>query len=73
MKQVNNVAVLNIQYVRKDKWCEYVGYPIRSIDKAIESGELLRGKHYILQKRRILLNLEEMNRWLLSNEKLLKV
>jgi predicted DNA-binding transcriptional regulator AlpA len=59
-----NIGILNIAYIRLDRWCDYTGISRQSMYNDISDGKLLRGTHYIKVGNRILLNLKEVNLWL---------
>lgn len=60
--------MIPIEWIRKEKFCEISGITLKAVNKKIENGNWLRGKHYKTgPDGKHYINLEAYNEWVASS------
>ena len=60
--------LINFDWVLADTYCSYTGDTRDAVNARRRRGEWLEGIHYIIRKRRMWINLDEVKQWLLKNK-----
>jgi len=64
----DNKRPINFDWVLTNTYCNHTGDTRDAINARRRRGEWLEGIHYIVKKRRVWINLDEVKQWLLKSQ-----